>query len=462
MYQLGRALRDWSARPGPLLTVVEGRAGLDATPDLVRETQRITRRVVYVSPGLTDQENAASFAEAAAPWIPKDAGSGWPELLTSLAAQAPITVIIGRARTLSAVNKRIWQLLGDAWRGVRKSASRVHVVLVDEGFGLGTHLNRPESPFRDPSERLRSEPSPDPVEVLRLGSGSHYDLQKAFPDLGGMTLLKTWSRVGGLPVRWRQLQGGSPSQARLSRQALFDPDLNPGRTLEQHVQSPHRYASILGRIAGGARTRRDLVRQGLDPRGGSGPYLARLMELGMIAMDRPLGAPRSGRLVRYRITDPHETLWWAHVRPNASRLAVDPAGEGLWNNHIQPLMTRHLTQTMGDVLDAYLRRGAAPDLGATAREVGPLWGTGFDFVRAGTLTTGAVCYAHVHPGPGPADLASLETLHGQVRETRYGYGRQARIRILVSLFGFAESLRREAAKDPLVRLLGPAELTRPV
>ena len=69
-----------------------------------------------------------------------------------------------------------------------------------------------------------------------------------------------------------------------------------------------------------------------------------------------------------------------------------------------------------------------------------------------------MCYAHIHGGGEPCGLEALAALDRQMRDVRYGFGRQARLRLLVSVTGFDDALRREAARNHFVQLVGPEDL----
>ena len=455
---------------GPLLLSLEARAGLDALP-LVLEATEGQRRAVFLSPGLTDRENTEAFASLIRPFLPDrdPAPEGWAGAMDAVARRAPMTLIVQDPRSLAAANRRIWRTLGECWTQIRGSGARVHLYFVDDQFGLAEDLNAQDSPFRDPVAQLRAGPEANPVDVVQIGPASHYDLGLAAPTWTGMDLLVAWALLGGIPSHWGT-SPGAVSPIRAARDLFMPGTLgtgplagsSPDHLLARHVQSPHRYASILGAVSKGAVNWREVsatVGAASSARSSSGPYLQRLQELGLIAVDRPLGATSGGRRSRYRLTDPSEAFWWSRVHPERSALAAARDPLAIWRAQIQPGIKDHVARVLPQVLRAFLVRGAEGYLGANAREVGPLWGDGFDFPAAATLMNGAVCYAHIHTRPGLAGMDALEKLESQMKAARYGFGRQARIRLLVSLSGFTEQLKRESARNSLIRLLGAEGLT---
>lgn len=501
-------LRTALGRPGPAVISAEGRLGLSPLPFVLRAT-RGRRRVVFAPPALTDDANRRALA-AKLGWAGGSAGTGrlgsgrrrgqerstggrldghsggprggWAGLLEALPSMAPVVLVVDDPQGITAVHRRFWHDLGAAWRLVRRSGQRVHLVLCSCERGLGRELNRPASPLRRPAARLAAEPDPDPVTVVSVEPGTHYDLATAFPRWQGRDLLLGWALFGGLPSTWRAVPKRLAPEAALrrvlgggARGSNGDGDAGgrwtagdrwthgPWELLQQGVGKPNRYASVLCATAKGARSWREVSEpafQSSGNRSGVGPYLARLRELGLIAADRPLGAGASGRRTRYRLTDPHEAFWWSTVHPARSELLVPGQAATVWEKQVAPALDAVLARALPTICLNFLRFGSGLVLGATAREAAPLWGPGFDFPAAAALHNGAVCYGHVHQGPEPASTASLAKLERQVRKTRYGFARQARVRIVFSLAGFDQHLRREAARNALVRLVGVDDLAQ--
>ena len=500
---LTERLRLLARRPGPALASVEGRPGLSPLPFVLEATDP-ARRLVFEPPALTDDGNRKALAErlspfAGQPWTqagerphgtenrlppwrfrprtspPRTARSpadDWPGLLAALQRAAPLTLVVNEPDGFAATNRRFWKMLGEAWVSIRRRGQRIHLIFVSAERGLGQRLNAPASAFRDPGTSLGPRADADPAEVVQAEPGSHYDLVGAVPGWRGRDLLLGWTLFGGLPGTWSTAGLGSTAGVGIAR-AGEDRWRDPGETLcacladaasplasaprdelERRVQKTRRYAAILSAVARGASGWRE-VTDALGTgggRGGIGPYMQRLCRLGLVVAEQPVGASAAGRRTRYRLTDPFESLWWATLHPMRSELLSPGGAQRAWDAQIKPRLPRILEAALPQICRNFLRFGCAPLLGAVARRAGPLWGAGFDFPAVATLRNGAVCYAHVHAGPGPAEPPALKALEAEMRKTRYGRGRQSRFRLLVSLAGFAESLRREAARNPFVRL----------
>lgn len=477
-YETITRLRTLAGDTDPLLVSVEGRLG-HSPLSLILEATGSERRVVYAAPALTDRNNRLALAvrlAPLAPWsVPPD---DWRGLFGTLAEMAPLTLVVDEPEALAAVSRSFWQQLGQAWNDVRRSGARVHLFLSSQGYGLGEKLNAPDSPFWQPAARVQAAAGPPPARIVRLEVGTHYDLAAAVPRWRGPDLLFAWSVLGGLPRTWSLTAGrGSPAAA-LRRgllrggQPLAD---GPRALLERAVGKVNRYAAILRAVASGAENWQQLSRRissGAGGPGSAGPYLAKLREIGLIAADRPLGAVPGGRRNRYRLSDPHEAFWWSAIHPvrsnllmaTPSRHAISTSARearSVWNARVRPTLPGAVRSALPMICRNYLRYGCEPVLGARARTAGPLWGSGFDFPVAANLANGAICYGHIHPGPAPAPPSALEDLDRQVRATRYGYGRQARLRLIFSLTGFERELQRMAVRDARVWLIGGEELAAP-
>jgi len=91
-------------------------------------------------------------------------------------------------------------------------------------------------------------------------------------------------------------------------------------------------------------------------------------------------------------------------------------------------------------------------LGANARECGSLWGPGLEIPVAGMLSSGAAFYG-TPASPDADGTDALQSLDRTIRETRYGFGRERRIRVLFSPGPMPAALQREAARRHDVHLV---------
>lgn len=89
---------------------------------------------------------------------------------------------------------------------------------------------------------------------------------------------------------------------------------------------------------------------------------------------------------------------------------------------------------------------AMEEFGANARECGSLWGPGYELPVAGVLGNGTPFYGQVVPLGAEAGSSALAAMDAQIRETRYGFGRERRLRILFCGGSVSPSLLREVAR----------------
>ena len=143
--------------------------------------------------------------------------------------------------------------------------------------------------------------------------------------------------------------------------------------------------------------------------------------------------------------------------PHRAELEAGDAA-GVWSRHVRPDLDRHMALHFGPLCREWLLRHGDERLPGRAREAGGLWGAGYDLEVGATLRTGAACYGRCLWTDVPADAAVVDELGAAIRATRYGFGREIRMRMVFSGGGFDAALQRRSARDPAVRLVGLDDL----
>jgi hypothetical protein len=273
--------------------------------------------------------------------------------------------------------------------------------------------------------------------------------------------IAAWAALGGMPSVARWLD---PEQGLLPnlRRIVLDPDaplLRSGTDLlRRAVQSPARYASILMSMAQGRRDWGDIAAAVTDF-GSSGqlaPYLARLEEMRLVETRRSLDAREGSRSRRYHPTAPFLSFWFRFVLPNLTELERGQAAD-VWTRRIRPFLDDHVRLHLGDLAREYVTR-YAERLPGVAREIGALWGPGYDLEIAAILRGGAACYATCtweHSAVGEEALGPIERT---LRASRWGFGREGRLEVVFHAGGVGEELVRRAARTHQIRLIGLEEL----
>lgn len=344
------------------------------------------------------------------------------------------------------------------------SAALIGALRALEGRPLPFHLLLAGTGTFDPA------PPPEEAGVSATGAGLEILLDalsprawsRFFPRWSPTERLLGWAIFGGLPARIAAIGTGA-TLASAVRDSILDPDgplhHAPWRELERTVQAPGRYAAILSACARGARWR-DLAGTPAGRRDGAmpGPYLRTLEAQGWIRSAPPLGAPAGSRRRRYRIADPFVLFWLTEVLPRQPRLQQVGAAE-VWTQEVRLGLDRQMERVLSVLAQEWLRHDAVPALGSTARELGAIWGEGIELDAVATLRTGSMAYGRCSWRDAPFGENDLLRLDEAVRATRYGFGREARHRILFGKGEATPELRSKVARDPLLHIVGIRELT---
>ncbi len=447
------------------LLLVTGGPGAGKTY-LVAQALSDLDSVHFVCPGLTDPEHRRLFVQELAGMAPErpEPDAEWADIFAWVERSPIRALAFDGLGALTKSSRKFLEILGRSWQAQVRRGRPLLLILIDRDRRVLEAVNAKASPFRDPLQTVTGTASDpgiwiEPRTSLLAGGGAIHAGSGAERLLGA-------ALFGGRPRVLRRLDPRITVAANY-RDAVLDPlgalfD-EPLTTLAKSVQHPGRYGRLLRALAIGIRSWDGLRAAVDDGSGGSsptGPYVKRLIELGRVVAEHPLDADQRGRGRRYRLRDPFEMLWWRSVvsrRSGLSTASLTP--DAAWEEIRTAEISAHMEQVFPWLCRDYLLDGSDAVLGSRARETGALWGDGFDIPVAARLHSGPVVYGACHTGPGPMRSDALDGLTEQMRNTRFGFGREARIRVLFSLSGFDDELIHMAARDPLVRLVGIDELT---
>jgi hypothetical protein len=274
--------------------------------------------------------------------------------------------------------------------------------------------------------------------------------------------LRAYAAFGGIPRVLEAIDSTVTTETNV-RRLMLDPGARfgeaAGEWLERDVQTPIRYYAILMALARGE-SDWAAVHAGVPDLTTSGqvaPYLHRLEELGLVATRRSLDARPRTRSRRYRITDPFLSFWFGFMLQRILDFGHGWANED-FGRDLRAHLDRHLEAVFPEVCRQHMEFDSIETMGANAREVGSLWGIGYDIPVAGMLTSGGAFYGSCHWRPVRSDDDPLAALDEQVRETRYGFGRQTRSSLVFSRGDPPRWLRRNTAKRPHAQLITSREL----
>jgi hypothetical protein len=435
-----------SALDGPDASIlrVEGMRGIGKSALVARALGSFEHTVFRVPP-LPAPLQRQALARA----LLGDAGSGlsWDELFAAALRRARVgegsfVLVLDDVHRLDEARSRYMQALIGALRTARADRRALHVLLVGP---LSTGTPVPEGLE---SERVVVGPLPLRPATQLLPGGNARDRLRAYGILGGIP---------------RVLSAVDPEVTLETniRKLVLDPhgpfaDV-PSLWLERDLQTPSRYNAILARLALGECDWGDLHQSvpDLTSSGQLAPYVKRLEELGLVAVRRSLDADPGSRSRRYALTDPLLAFWYRFVLPGAA------AGE--WGAHVRQRDMRgdldeHLATVFPLLCRQHMTHDAIETLGANARESGSLWGAGYELPIAGILTSGAAFYgvcSWQSPVRGEDPLGALDAA---ARATRYGFGREHRLRLYFSSLEPPRWFERAAVRQDQCLLIGPGAL----
>jgi len=453
-HELGTLRRAFDRAQASLVRVA-GLPGVGKTR-LVRRAAADFRSLYHRVPPLPEADQrmalARTLAEQAGDGRTSSTSAGgppsWDDLFTALVAAVPegcpLVLVVDDAHRWEESRARVAPALEAALAEARSRAQALHVALVS-----------PELPAVPASD----EPSALDLTLRPLT----FRAAAAFlPGASVRERLCAHAVFGGVPGHLARVDAEASLGANVRRLVL---DGNgaladaPLALLERLFQTPSRYAAVLTALADGEGSW-GTVQSGvsdLSAGGQAAPYLKRLEEVGLVEARRSLDASPRTRSHRYRIRDPFVAFWFRFVLPSR-HLLHEGIGERLWTDVIRPGLPPHVASILPEVCRDFMANDAIEVLGSNAREVGSLWGAGYDIPVAGLLTSGAAYYGLPVEAGSEADTTALDRLDAQIRETRYGFGRERRLRILFVDGEPSLPLQREAARRDDVIVVGPDAL----
>ena len=431
----------------PVILRIHGMRGVGKSA-LVRRAVRDFPHVIVRIPALPEPLQRQVLAEC----LDADAGgdsrdepaASWAKLFSRAAerarpGRAPFVLILDDAHRLAEARARFAEPLANVMAAARDSRRAFHVILI----GMPPDDNAEV-------ESLAVPPLPLRAAVPLLPQGSPSELIRAYGVLGGIPeVLRKVDRSLTLETNIRKLmlESGAPFT-----------DV-PGLWLERDLQTPSRYNAALSRLAQGEADWGSLraAVPDLTSSGQLAPYIRRLEELGLIRVRRSLDAAPGSRARRYRLGDPFLAFWYRFIHRTTWGLPPSATPDALVRA-MRHGIDGHMEHVFPAICRQHMRYDALETLGANARELGSLWTPEYEIPVAGLLTSGAAFYGtSVWGGLNRGD-DPLAPLDAAARETRYGFGREHRIRLLFTSAEPPRWLERAAVRRDQFLLIGPSQL----
>lgn len=384
-------------------------------------------------------------------------GLGWSNLFSRLLQQAensrPFVLILDDAHRLTEARSRFEVALDDILLKAQGLEIPFHVVLAGRAGSMPkVGLNFPHTA---PTIRVHVGPLPLRAAVPHLPGNEPYEKIRAYGVFGGypgvLAQLDPTVTVGTNVRRLLLTDTGSLSEL-------------PMTWLEKAVQTPTRYIAVLESLAQGAAGWSKLSNAipDLTKAGQVAPYLKKLSEFGFIHAHRSLDAGPRSRNTRYALSDPFLGFWLRFVLPWRSS-ERDTEIVPHYASEIRPGIRDHLQQTMAILARRHMEIDALETFGSNARDTGAIWNNESEISVAGKLGSGAIYYGLCLWDP-PANrprspkCTPLEQLDQSIRNTRYGYGRERRLRVVFTGRSTPTWLRRDAARRSDTRIINASDL----
>lgn len=431
-------------QPNASIIRVDGMRGIGKSALVARALEEVHHLSLTV-PALPEPLQLATLhsrlVEANQGSPPREGETGWTELFADAAQKArpggpPFALVLDDAHRLDEARARYLDPLVAALRSARAERRPFHIVLVGP-------LERADATGELEGERLVVEPLPLRPATRLLPGRTARDRIRAYGVFGGIPrVLSAVDTDVTLETNIRRLtleSGGAFGDV-------------AAHWLERDLQTPSRYNAILARLAHGEcgwGTLHEAVPD-LTSSGQLAPYLGRLETLGLVSVHRSLDAPPDSRARRYRVTDPFLAFSY--------RFVMHPSGAEDRIGAIRRAVDDHMHTVFPRICRQHMQHDALETLGANARELGSLWRPGPEVPVAGLLTSGAAFYGSCWwDSPRQRD-DPYGALDEAVRQTRYGFGREHRLRIVFAGTPAPRWLEREAVRREQCLLIGPEAL----
>ncbi len=363
-----------------------------------------------------------------------------------------LTVVLDEFPYLCEANPALLSIFQKFCDGLRDRGSPLNLILCGSKIAFMEELLSEKNPMHD-RQTLELDVAPLPFR----------DAARFFPNWSPEDCLKAYGIFGGIPY---YLNLCDP-RATL-RENVFDLVLStgaplsdePNNLLQAELRDVTRYATILRAVADGCMTSGDIIGRIREIRDASAlaPYVRKLEELRLIRIVRSLDATERERNRRYYLDDPFLAFWYRFSLPNASPLAAGHANE-VWTHAIEPYLDDHMGGLFEWICRDYTRLYGPEILPRAAREVGQIWAANYDIDVAGSMPDDTFFSGECKWWNTAVGQNVLEHLQETTRGNAYYAERKSEPHyLLFSRSGFTGEVRKLAAEDRRIHLVGPREL----
>lgn len=250
-----------------------------------------------------------------------------------------------------------------------RDSSKTKLVVCGSQIGAMEKLMAEESPLHGRLQRLFVAPL-GPEECVPFIAAE-----------GPRDWIERYSVAGGMPLYLDELGRGRALRESLEANvlnplgSLFE---EPPFVLQQELQRPATYFSLLEEIASGPRALGDLASALGTASTSLTEYLRILREMRIVERELPITSGPKASGYRYRLSDGFFRFWFRFVRPFAAELETGLKPADLWAAEIGPALADHIAPAF----EALCRRWVRTRLGDRASRVGSWWGPALNELRA--------------------------------------------------------------------------------
>jgi len=367
--------RLWAA-PDTTLLILYGRRRVGKTRLIQQWIQQEPRRALYwmAEPSSTlDQLRSFSqaiynFANPHAPAPPEFTYITWEQAWTqaaNLARTERLALFVDEFTYVLEINPSAAGVLQKMWDH-RLKESNLFLTICGSHLGMmHRHLLSYQAPlYGRATQQLQLQPIP-------FGSTPDF-----FPNYQADERVAIYAIFGGIPAYWERINPQESISDNIRQQLLTPNNLmqaEPRLLLQDFIQDPHNYVSILKAIARGDRTQKEIsVRSGLA-QGHVSKYLSTLRDAGFVERRVPVMVGESSRHGRYHVIDPYLRFYYRFLADRQAQLAMGEADLALAEieKHLLDFIAAHTWEEL--CREWTLRAGARGLLDVAVDQVGSAW-----------------------------------------------------------------------------------------
>jgi uncharacterized protein len=322
-HELNTLDRLWQSQHAELL-ILNGRRRVGKTALLIEWVRRVQPRILYWSAYSTSpatllrsfSQSVQHFAHPGQPVPDCFTYPSWEKAfheIASLAEDERLAILIDDFSHALNVDVNIAGQLLDSW-DLLLSKRNILICLSGAQFGLMKRELQPEQSalYERASLHLHLQP-------FSFGATSWF-----FPDYTAAERTVLYAIYGGTPAYWQTFSPEHSLYQNIMENLLTQNSLlqaEPRLLLQDFVSDAHNYNAIIGAVANGMHTIKDIAAATGLPSGHITKYMSVLLETGLIERRVPVTENRSSHSGRYQITEPYLRFYFRFLLERQGQLA---------------------------------------------------------------------------------------------------------------------------------------------